>query len=506
MSTLLNMNSITKEFSGFKALNKVSFDLQAGEIHALVGENGAGKSTLIKVLGGVHKPEGGEIYINGEKKQFSNAEESLQNGIGIIYQEFNLVPAMCIAENIYLGRELTKLGGIKMDRKKMIRNTSEFFMKIGFDSMDCSKNVSNLSVAQQQMVEIAKALFNNSKILVMDEPTAVLTENESLKLFEIIKKLKTEGVGIIYISHRLEEVLQLGDRITVLRDGLYIDTLDNSEKKVTKKQLVSLMVGRDLDSYYPERNHNIGTEKIIEVKKLGKKNVYSDISFYAGKGEILGITGLVGAGRTEVVKSIFGAMEYDTGEVLIEGTPLKFTSPSDAIQHGVALLPENRKEEGLILDSSMADNILLSNFKEVSKNGVVIKKLKNNFVDGHFKQLNIRPNEPKKLARNFSGGNQQKAIIAKWIATNPKVLIVDEPTRGIDIGAKAEIYKLLNKLVEQGLCIVMVSSEMPEIIGMCDRVVVMFEGKITGEFSRKDGFNQESLMAASSGIQVKEGA
>jgi len=498
-NSLLNMNSISKEFSGVRALDDVSFDLRAGEVHGLVGENGAGKSTLIKVLGGVYMPDSGEIFINGEKMNFASANDSLKNGVGIIYQEFNLVPTLSIAENIYLGKELKK-HGLRIDRKSMIKNCNEYMKKMGFGFLDCGQCVSELSVAQQQIVEIVKALFNKSKILVMDEPTAVLTEEESRKLFKIIEKLKSEGVGIFYISHRLEEVLELSDRITVLRDGKHITTLDNQNKDVSKKQLVNLMVGRDLDQYFPKRENCIGDEVVFEVKNLTKKGVFKDISFNVKRGEIFGITGLVGAGRTEVIKSIFGALKYDSGEIYLDGKQIQIRDPYDAIEKGIAFISENRKEEGLLLDSSIADNMILANLNKVSKKGIVRNKLKKEFVNKYFTQLDIRPNEPLKLARNFSGGNQQKSIVAKWIATNPRILIVDEPTRGIDIGAKAEIYKLLNKLVEQGLSVIMVSSEMPEVIGMCDRIMVMWEGKITGEFSRSDGYTQESIMAASSGI------
>lgn len=499
-SNLLEMKNITKIFSGNKALNDVSFDLKKGEIHSLVGENGAGKSTLIKILGGVYFPEKGEITIDGEKKKFTGSKDSLNAGVGIIYQEFNLVPTLSIAENIYLGKELVNDAFGSLNRKKMVQNANDFMQKLGFETLDCGKAVASLSVAQQQMVEITKALFNHSKILVLDEPTAVLTEKESRKLFEIIVGLKKSGVGIIYISHRLEEVLELSDRITVLRDGMLVNSLDNSEKSIRKDQLVNMMVGRNLESYYPNRTPNIKDQIVLEVSGLTKKNRYSDISFGLRNGEILGITGLVGAGRTEVVKSIFGAMKYDSGKILIDEKEVQIKSPSDAISHGIAFIPENRKEEGLVLDSSIVDNISLANFSRISKRGFIKNKLQKALAELYFRKLDIRPAEPMKKARNFSGGNQQKAIIAKWIATVPRILIVDEPTRGIDIGAKAEIYKLMNELVEQGLSILMVSSEMPEVMGMCDRVIVMWEGKITGEFNRED-FDQEKIMAASSGIK-----
>lgn len=502
-SCLLKMQNITKEFDGIKALDQVSFDLQAGEIHALVGENGAGKSTLMKVLGGVYLPEEGEIYINEQLKQFHSANDALQAGIGIIYQEFNLVHSLSIAENIFLGKELKKHRAV-LDRKAMINQANTYMSKLGFD-IDCSVLVSTLSVAQQQMVEIVKALFHNSRILVMDEPTAVLTDRESKILFDIMDHLKKSGVGIIYISHRLEEVLNLSDRITVLRDGKFIKELNNQDHGVKKETLVSLMVGRDLKDYYPHREILKSHNTVLEVKNLTCNNVYHNISFSISSGEILGITGLVGAGRTEVVKSIFGAMNYDSGEIYQNGKLQKRINPEEAIKKGIAFIPENRKEESLILDASIIDNMIMVNYNKVSKRGILIKKLLSKFADTYIKELNIKPAEPNHIARNFSGGNQQKAIIAKWLAINPKVLIMDEPTRGIDIGAKAEIYKIMDHLVKQGYCIIMVSSEMPEIIGMCDRVIVMAEGRITGEFSKEEGYDQEKIMAASEAVIDKAG-
>lgn len=497
-NVLLKMSHISKIFAGNYVLQDVDFTLEAGTIHALIGENGAGKSTLMKVLGGVYFQEEGEVYIEGAKQQFAGAKDSLKAGVGIIYQEFNLVPTLSIAENIYLGKELHSAGGV-LDRRRMVKTANEFMAQLGFEMVDCSQNVSDLSVAQQQMVEIAKALFNHSRILVLDEPTAVLTEKESRKLFEMIGKLKVQGTGIIYISHRLEEVLELSDQITVLRDGRYITTLDNREKQVEKEELVRLMVGRSLEQYYPDKQYVCGTKEVLRVEGLTKKGMYRDISFVLKEKEILGLTGLVGAGRTEVVKTIFGAIQPDAGTVYLEGAEQKISSPMDAIQRGIAYISENRKEEGLLLGSSIADNMMLANEKRVSKGGVFRKEMKKAFIEKYFGQLDIRPADPEKLAGNFSGGNQQKAIIAKWIATDPKVLIVDEPTRGIDIGAKAEIYRLMNGLVEQGISIIMVSSEMPEIIGMCDRVLVMCEGELKKELKREE-LTQEKIMRASSGI------
>lgn len=498
MSELLRMEGISKQFAGVMALKNVHFDLRAGEVHALMGENGAGKSTLIKVLSGVYRPTAGEIYINGQKAALANAGDALKAGVGTIYQEFNLVPSLSIAENIFLGKELKK-GGC-LDRQRMIERANELMKQMGFEKTNSAQRVSTLSVAQQQMVEILKSLFNDSRILVLDEPTAVLTDRESERLFEMIRTLRERGVGIIYISHRLEEVLSLADRITVLRDGEYVGTLDNSQGTVTKEQLVSMMVGRTLSAYYPKRASMLG-ETVLKVCKLCKKSVYQDISFELHKGEILGITGLVGAGRTEVAKSLFGALSYDSGELFLDGESIEVRTPRQAMDRGIAFIPENRKEEGLVLDASIQDNMMMASESQVCTHGVMNRKKIHQFVRHSFESLDIRPAEPLKIARNFSGGNQQKAIIAKWIAINPKILILDEPTRGIDINAKAEIYKLMNRLVEEGMSIVMVSSEMPEIIGMCDRVLVMAEGRITGEFERKD-FSQERIMAAASNVAV----
>lgn len=498
MSELLRMEGISKQFAGVMALKNVHFDLRAGEVHALMGENGAGKSTLIKVLSGVYRPTAGEIYINGQKAALANAGDALKAGVGTIYQEFNLVPSLSIAENIFLGKELKK-GGC-LDRQRMIERANELMKQMGFEKTNSAQRVSTLSVAQQQMVEILKSLFNDSRILVLDEPTAVLTDRESERLFEMIRTLRERGVGIIYISHRLEEVLSLADRITVLRDGEYVGTLDNSQGTVTKEQLVSMMVGRTLSAYYPKRASMLG-ETVLKVCKLCKKGVYQDINFELHKGEILGITGLVGAGRTEVVKSLFGALSYDSGELFLDGESIEVRTPRQAMDRGIAFIPENRKEEGLVLDASIQDNMMMASESQVCTHGVMNRKKIHQFVRHSFESLDIRPAEPLKIARNFSGGNQQKAIIAKWIAINPKILILDEPTRGIDINAKAEIYKLMNRLVEEGMSIVMVSSEMPEIIGMCDRVLVMAEGRITGEFERKD-FSQERIMAAASNVAV----
>ncbi len=497
---ILRMKGIIKEFGGVRVLKDVDFDLLPGEVHALIGENGAGKSTLIKILGGVYFAESGTIEIDGKERRFTCARDALDASVGIIYQEFNLVPSLSVAENIFLGKEL-RVGRSRLNRREMVEKSRELMHRLGFENMDCQAAVSSLSVAQQQMVEIAKALFNNSRILVMDEPTAVLTDKECRKLFEIIRTLKENGVGIIYVSHRLEEVLELSDRITVLRDGDKICDLDNAGRAVTKEQLVKLMVGRPLEQYYPKYRDYKREEAVLEVRNLAKEGLYRDISFTLYRGEILGITGLVGAGRTEVVKSIFGAMNADSGEVLLHGKKLENRSPAEAIAHGIAFIPENRKQEGLFLAASMADNMYMANYGRISRRGIRRRRLEKSFLEECFSRLSIRPGEPQKVAGEFSGGNQQKGIVAKWLATSPEIMILDEPTRGIDIGAKAEIYQMMQNIAQSGCSIIMVSSEMTEIIGMCDRVLVMSEGRLNGEFLRSD-FTQERIMAASSGLKA----
>jgi len=495
---ILEMKNISKSFPGVKALDSVNFNLKPGEIHALIGENGAGKSTLIKCLGGQHTPSEGEIYINGEKVDIVNAKISKDKGIGVIYQEFNLVPGFTIAENIYLGREYRKGGMI--DRAGMFRDADEVLKSLGQEHISSKTRVFELSTSQQQMIEISKAVSTNSRIIVFDEPTAVLTQKETLLLFEIIAKLKADGVGIIYITHRLDEVLELSDRITGLRDGKITSTIDNTPE-VTKDDLVAMMVGRKLDAYYPERAITPSDEVVFEAKDFNLKGVFKDVNMKLHKGEILGICGLVGAGRTETMKSIFGVLPHDSGEVYINGQKVNHLSPHDLIKQGMVLLPEDRKNEGLSLMQTAAINLCIPNFDQISKNGLVNSKMRKEFIDKYFHMLMVRPALPERLAVNFSGGNQQKLIIAKWLARNPAILVMDEPTRGIDVNAKAEIYNIMNDLTTQGMSIVMVSSEMPELMGVCDRIMVMYEGEFVDEFT-KDEFDEQTLAKAQSGIKV----
>lgn len=495
---VLEMKNISKVFPGVKALDQVSFNLKAGEIHCLIGENGAGKSTLIKCLGGQHTPSEGEIYINGKKVDIVNAKVSRENGIGVIYQEFNLVPLFTIAENIYLGREYKKNGLI--DRAGMFRDADEILKSLGQEHISSKTRVYELSTSQQQMIEISKAVSTNSKIIVFDEPTAVLTQKETELLFKIIAKLKAQGVGIIYITHRLDEVLQLADRITGLRDGKITSTVDNGPD-VTKDDLVAMMVGRKLEAYYPQRVVTPSEEVVFEAKNFSLKGTFSDVNMKLHKGEILGICGLVGAGRTETMKSIFGVLPHDSGEVYVDGKKVEHISPHELIKHGMVLLPEDRKNEGLSLMQTAAINLCIPNYDQISKNGLVNSKMRSEFIDKYFNMLMVRPALPGRLAVNFSGGNQQKIIIAKWLARNPHILVMDEPTRGIDVNAKAEIYNIMNDLTHQGMSIVMVSSEMAELMGVCDRIMVMYEGKFVDEFTREE-FDEQNLAKAQSGIVV----
>ena len=497
---ILEMKGITKLFPGVRALDDVSFDLKPGEIHCLIGENGAGKSTLIKCLGGQHRQDMGEIYVDGKKIDITSARVSRDAGIGVIYQEFNLVPGFTIAENIYLGREYKKNGMI--DRASMYADADKILASLGQEKISSKTRVYQLSTSQQQMIEISKAVSTNSKIIVFDEPTAVLTQKETVLLFEIIAKLKAQGVGIIYITHRLEEVLDLADRITGLRDGKITKTIDNGPD-VTKDDLVAMMVGRTLDSYYPKRVIEPSDEVVFEARNFNLSGVFHDINIKLHKGEILGICGLVGAGRTETMKSIFGVMRHDSGEVYIDGKKINKLSPHELIKKGMVLLPEDRKNEGLSLLQSAAINLCIPNFDQISKNGIVNNKMKKEFIDKYFHLLMVKPDLPNRQAMNFSGGNQQKLIIAKWMARAPRILVMDEPTRGIDVGAKAEIYNIMNDLTADGMSIVMISSEMAELIGVCDRIMVMYEGGMVDEFNR-DEFDEQTLAKAQSGIRVHQ--
>ncbi|WP_078681991.1 MULTISPECIES: sugar ABC transporter ATP-binding protein [Clostridium] len=487
------MKNISKKFPGVYALKNAHFELNEGEVHALLGENGAGKSTLMKILGGIYSVDEGEIYIQGKKADIKSVKDAQAYGISIIHQELVLVPYMTVAENIYLGREVTGKTGF-IDKAAMIEKAQKlldsFEVKIKADSL-----ISRLTVAQQQMVEIIKAISFNAKIIVMDEPTSSLTEKEVKFLFDTIKNLKSHGVGIVYISHRMNELFEISDRVTVMRDGEYIGT--KITKDTSNDELIAMMVGRELTSYYT-RDYNEPGDIILEVKNLNRKSVLKNINFSVRKGEIVGFAGLMGAGRSEVMRAIFGLDPIDSGEILIDGQKVNIKEPNDAMKNGIALVPENRKEEGLFLIQSVKFNITLKILDKFIKFIKVNKKVENDITNKYIDELSIKTPTSNQLIGNLSGGNQQKVVIAKWLATEPKILILDEPTRGVDVAAKAEIYSIMNKLASAGVSIIMISSELPEIINMSDRVLVMCNGTITGSLNRNE-FTQEKIMYYATG-------
>ncbi len=485
---LVRMEGIQKYFPGVHALNNCNFELKKGEVHALVGENGAGKSTLMKVLTGLYQRDGGTIKYKGREVEIRSPKEAQDLGIGIIHQELNMLPHLTVAENIFIGRE-HKIGPF-IDSK---RTNSE--AKKLLDSLNLNINpetrIQDLTVAKQQMVEIAKALSFKSEVLIMDEPTAALTDSEIENLFKFIAQLKAQGVGIVYISHRLEELIKITDRITTMRDGQYVNTVMTAD--VTIPQIIQMMVGRVI--YEEPKTHSMVPENApvsLEVKNLNSSQV-KNVSFQLKKGEILGIAGLMGAGRTETARLIFGADPITGGEIYVEGKKVDIKSPSDAVNNGIGYLSEDRKRYGLALGLSVRDNSVLSSLKKFSKLSVVNDKRVENETKNYVKKINIKTPSTAQLVKNLSGGNQQKVVLSKWLIKNCSILIFDEPTRGIDVGAKSEIYKLMNDLVHEGKSIIMISSEMPELLRMSDRVAVMCEGRLTGTLNIEDA-TQERIM------------
>ena len=495
MSTtpLLFMKGISKTFPGVKALQNVELSLAAGEIHALLGENGAGKSTLMKILSGVYQRDGGEIRIDGEAVEIANPRQAEAHGVTIIHQEMNLVPAMSVMENIFLGREPANRFGF-LDWDAMRRRTEELMASLG-TTIAADDIVADLSIGEQQMVEIAKALSFKTKILIMDEPTAALTERETEKLFAIIRKLAAAGVGIIYISHRMEELFALSDKITILRDGTYIGTVET--KQAEFDQLIKMMAGRDITERFPKQPAPIG-EEVLRVENLTRKGELDNVSFSVRAGEIVGVAGLMGAGRTEMARAIFGADKLDSGDIYVTGKKQDIHCPADAIQAGIGLITEDRKQQGLVLGLSVGENITLASLQNYVKSCFVCADAEETAIAAQIEKLKIRTPSSAQLVQNLSGGNQQKVVIAKWLTTCPKVLIMDEPTRGVDVGAKAEIYHIMNMLVEAGVGIVMISSELPEILGMSDRVLVMSHGRLVGNMDIADA-TQEKIVACAAG-------
>lgn len=485
---LLRMKNISKSFPGVKALDKVNLELRAGEVHALLGENGAGKSTLIKVLGGIYSLDEGEIEIEGKKVSIESVHDASRNNISIIHQELVLVPYMTVAENIYLGRESGK--GFTVNISKMEKDAQKILDDLGMD-IDARELVMNLPIAKQQMVEITKAVSVNAKILVMDEPTSSISDREVENLFNIMRDLTKKGVGIIYISHKMSELEEICDRVTVMRDGEYVGT--KVVKETNKDELIAMMVGRTLTNYYV-RDFLPAEEVILKVENLKDGDKVENVSFELRKGEIIGFAGLVGAGRSEAMQAIFGLSKDVSGDIYIEGKKVSIKEPKDAIKNGLALVPESRKEQGLYLLQDVKYNTTIEVLDDFIKNLKVDSKKEVEITQKYIDMMATKTPSQEQIISNLSGGNQQKVMIGRWLATNPKILILDEPTRGIDVGAKSEIYKIMNDLVKKGVSIIMISSELPEIINMSDRVYVMGAGTIRGCINHEE-ISQESIMA-----------
>ena len=525
----IEMRGINKSFGNNAVLKNAGFVLSTGEIHALMGENGAGKSTLMKILTGVYTKDAGQVIVDGQEVCYKNAREAEKAGIVFIHQELNVLFDLTVEENMFLGKEIKKKCGV-CDKKAMRREGEKILKRLGVE-IDPGQRMEELSVGQQQMVEIAKALMVNAKVIIMDEPTAALTQSETRVLFEaanalmadakviimdeptaaltqsetrvlfeVANGLREKGVSIVYISHRMEEIFELCDRITILRDGTYIDTKKISETDMN--DVVKMMIGREIGERYPQRNVSIG-DRVLEVKNLTCPGVFEKVSFEVHAGEVLGVSGLMGAGRTEIMQAIFGNMPHVTGEIFLNGKQIENKTPKQAMKNGIGFITEDRKVEGLMLEESIMKNISLANLKRISRHGVIQREKEKELVKKGIEELHIRCFGPQHECNNLSGGNQQKVVFAKWMYTNPKVLILDEPTRGVDIGAKKEIYSIINDLAAKGVAIIMVSSELPEVLGMSDRVMVVREGLVRGFLSKEEA-NQENIMILATGGNLNE--
>ena len=492
---VLKASAIHKRFPGVHALKGVDFEVRPGEIHALLGENGAGKSTLIKSIAGVYRPDSGDIFLSGEKVSFNNPREAQQAGVATMYQELSLYPELTVAENIFMGHAPKRgIGPISViDWDSMQERASALLEELEIKDMDVKRLVGTLNVGNRQRVEIAKALSLNARLLIMDEPTAALTESDVESLFSIVRLLRERGVGIIYISHKLVEVFDLADRVTVLRDGEYIGTKNVAD--TNENELISMMVGRTIDNLFPKQESKI-KDVVLEVKNLVREPHTKGVSFQVRAGEIVGLSGLVGSGRSETAQVIFGILKADSGEILIDGKPVQINSPSDAIAHGIAYVPEDRGTQGLIREMTVRENVSMSIINKVSQLSFINFGKEKSIAQNAIKQFGIRAYSPEQITNNLSGGNQQKVVVGKWLASEPRLLIIDEPTRGVDVGAKSEIHRLMSELAaERGLAILMISSELPEILGMSDRILVMRSGQIVEEFSREDA-TQEGIGTA----------
>lgn len=489
----IEMRGIDKLFGSNQVLKQAGFTLESGEVHALMGENGAGKSTLMKILTGVYTKDAGTVLVDGKEVNYKNPQEAEKAGIVFIYQELNVMFDLTVEENLFMGKEIHGKFGI-CDKKAMQKKAQEALNILGVN-ISPKTVMAELSVGQQQMVEICKALMADAKVIIMDEPTAALTQSETVALFKVIESLRKRGVSMVYISHRMEEIFELCDRITVLRDGSYIGVKNIPETNMN--EIVKMMIGREIGERYPSRNVKIGKE-VLKVKELTRKGTFHDVNFSVRAGEVLGVSGLMGAGRTEIMQAIFGNLSYESGTIEIDGKEVKISNPRQAMEHGIGFITEDRKTEGLMLDKSIRENISLCNLRRISKSSVISREAEKNMVAEAIKDLHIKCFGSYHECNNLSGGNQQKVVLAKWILTNPKILILDEPTRGVDIGAKKEIYSIINKLAAQGVAIIMVSSELPEVLGMSDNIMVVREGEVRGIISYEEA-NQERVMTLATG-------
>lgn len=492
----VEMHGINKAFGSNKVLKNAGVTIGDSEIHALMGENGAGKSTLMKILTGVYSKDSGVIKVDGEEVSYNHPKEAEKAGIVFIYQELNTLAELTVEENLFLGKEISNKFGI-LDKTAMRKKAEETLKRLGV-KIPLDAVMSSLSVGQQQMIEIAKAFMVDARLIIMDEPTAALTPSETDFLFEIIRKLKSEGVSMVYISHRMEEIFELCDRITILRDGEYIG--DKNIADTDMNEIVKMMIGREIGERFPKRTNNI-SDVVLSVEGLTKKGMFEDISFSVRGGEVLGVSGLMGAGRTEIMNSIFGVIKPDSGNIVIDGKSVEIKSPAMAKKMKIGFITEDRKTEGLLLEESIRTNISLTNLDEISKYTVISNKLETWLAEKGVSELFIKCFGINHLCKNLSGGNQQKVVFAKWIFTNPRVLILDEPTRGVDIGAKKEIYNIINKLAERGVAVIMVSSELPEVIGMSDRVMVVHEGRVSGILDKAEA-TQENIMVLATGGSI----
>ena len=493
---IVEFRHITKAFSGIKALDDVSLKIRRGEVHCLLGENGAGKSTLIKILTGVHKPDSGEILLDGKPVTVSGIRQSREYGIGTVFQENSLIPHLSVAENIFLTREPRNRFGM-IDYQTMYNETVRWSQELGVE-LDPQRKVKTLSVAEQQIVEIVKMFSQSPKIVILDEPTSSLSDNEIEKLFQIVRLMQKKGVTFIYISHRMEEIREIGNGGSVLRDGKFISAIEDV-RTTSLDQIISCIVGRPLDQVYPERHAKIGGTA-LEVRNLSVPGTLYDISFSVRKGEVLGFSGLVGAGRTETAKAIFGALKKSSGQIFLNGREVNIRNPHDAIRHGIGLLTENRKEEGLFLQKSVAWNATSASLEKIRVRGLLNFRREEALVRQNVETLNIKLASIDRQVRYLSGGNQQKVVFAKWLNAESTVYIFDEPTRGIDIGAKSEIYGIINRMAEEGHAVIVISSELPEILGVCDRIAVFHEGRLVRELDRGDATQEKIMYYAIGGV------